>query len=177
AARRQHRDAYADLRAHLADDAFRLLVLDLALAASCAPWDAAEGAEPRGLARFAAVALTRQWRRLLAPGRNLDGLAEARLHEIRIEAKRMRYAAELFAPLFPRRESARLMARLKTVQDLLGHLNDGATARSLMARLGGTGQGFAGGAVHGFVAAAGGAQRPGIEEAWRRLRKAPVFWT
>ncbi len=175
AARRRRAEAYADLRLQLGGEAFCRLLLDLTLAARRAPWDAA-GEGGRHLGHFAQAALARQWRRLLAPGRSLDGLAETRLHDIRLEAKRMRYAAELFAPLFPRRESTRLIGRLKTLQDLLGHLNDGATARGLMARLGPAGQGFAGGAVHGYVAAAGGAQREDIATAWRRLRKAPIFW-
>ncbi len=180
AAERERMSAYARLGAHLGGEAFAALLLELALAGATAPWwregEAESGLVAADIGQFAVIALGKQWRRLLAPGRSLEGLPVNQLHDIRIEAKRMRYAAELFAPLFPRRDTERLIARLKALQDLLGHLNDGAVARGLMDRLGPAGQGFAAGVVHGYAAATGGEQRADIDDAWRKLRKAPAFW-
>ena len=180
AARRRRAEAYVALRGEFADDAFRRLIMALTCAGVARPWTEAAAADhdalDAGLDRFANHALARQWRRLLAPGGDLAGLPEPRLHAIRLEAKRMRYAAELLAPLFPGRDAERLITRLRLLQDQLGHLNDGAVAATLMAELGPAGRGFAGGAVRGLVAGRGDGLRSGIAEAWRKLRKTSPFW-
>jgi CHAD domain-containing protein len=177
AARRRRAEAYGLLRAYLAGEGFRRLRFALAAAAIARPWEGAAGASlDTALPDFAAGSLGRQWRRLMAAGPDLTGLPAARLHEVRIEAKRMRYAAELFAPLFRRDGTGRFIARTTDLQDCLGHLNDGATAAALMAALGPAGGGFAGGAVRGLVAGRGGDLRGEAQEAWRRLRKAGPFW-
>lgn len=49
------------------------------------------------------------------------------LHQIRIAGKRLRYAMELFAPLFDDRYRKELVGAVKAMQDLLGSLNDDHT--------------------------------------------------
>jgi CHAD domain-containing protein len=53
------------------------------------------------------------------------------LHEFRIAAKKFRYALELFQPLYGP-QFAQKLARLKKLQDYLGHLNDLATVRLVL---------------------------------------------
>ena len=173
AARRRRQTAYRALRAHLNGEGFRDLLVLLAAAAHARPWEG--GVAPAVLAvpvaDFGAVALQKRFKRLMAPGADVAGLAEARLHDIRLDAKRMRYAAELFAPLYAGKRCERFIARLAALQDRLGLLNDAAVAARLLAILGRAGDG-AGGAL----AADAGGLRAEIARAWRRLRVVRRFW-
>ncbi len=179
AARHQRATAYRTLREHLASAAFHALMRHIALAALARPWH--PGADPERLhspiGAFATHTLQRQFKRLAAPGDSLDAMPEPRLHDIRIEAKRMRYTAELFAPLFDSKRPPRFIARLADLQECLGHLNDAAVATTLLDRLGPAGRGFGGGVARGLLAARGDLLRPAIARAWRRFRDIRRFWT
>lgn len=59
-------------------------------------------------------------------------LTDEERHRLRIEAKKLRYLAEFFAELFPRRATARYLRRLAAVQASLGELNDLAVTRRLI---------------------------------------------
>jgi CHAD domain-containing protein len=113
---------------------FRALMIDAAAWAETGAWR--EGERAREPARaFAARVLDRRFRKLLKRGRKLDAHGDEARHELRIQAKKLRYAAEGFAPLFPRKKADRFTARLKALQDALGPLNDLATAEPLLAGL------------------------------------------
>jgi inorganic triphosphatase YgiF len=64
----------------------------------------------------------------------LEGSAAER-HRLRIRLKKLRYAAEFFASLFPGRRSQRYLRRLTDLQDVLGRLNDLAAADRLLEAL------------------------------------------
>jgi CHAD domain-containing protein len=69
--------------------------------------------------------------------RSPDGrVPPAKLHEARRSAKRARYAVEVFA-LAAGKPAARLVARLKEVQDLLGIHQDTVVAREVLPSGGG----------------------------------------
>jgi CHAD domain-containing protein len=55
---------------------------------------------------------------------------------VRILAKRLRYALDLFAVALPARATEAYGERLAALQDLLGALNDGEVARAAIATLG-----------------------------------------
>ncbi len=55
-----------------------------------------------------------------------------RLHELRIDAKRLRYALEAFGSLFPEGQIKPLTKKLKTLQDNLGDLQDLAVHQGLV---------------------------------------------
>src|SRR5690606_29460419 len=59
----------------------------------------------------------------------------ARLHELRIACKRLRYATEIFAPCLGREFMAEHHPRLKETQDHLGAMNDAHTARLRVERV------------------------------------------
>jgi len=64
-----------------------------------------------------------------------EGLADAdsgHRHSLRIAAKKLRYGIEFFQALFPRKKSRAYASALSAMQDALGLLNDGATARRLL---------------------------------------------
>lgn len=57
------------------------------------------------------------------------------LHNVRLEAKKMRYTAEFFSGLYKRRRVKPALRRLSRVQDALGSLNDARTGDRLLEEL------------------------------------------
>lgn len=88
---------------------------------------------------FAADALDRLRRRIKRRRSALRGEADEPRHEIRKDAKKLRYAAEFFAALFPRKAEKRkrkaFLPILERLQDDLGALNDMATAPEVLLKL------------------------------------------
>ncbi|MFK0298308.1 CHAD domain-containing protein [Brevundimonas sp. NPDC090276] len=116
--------AYDRVLAAIASPRYALLMLETTA------WIEAAALPDGPLAPFAVEALSRLHRQVEHRARDLAELdAEAR-HHLRIRAKRLRYAAEFFADLFPAaRRRARYLKSLERLQDRLGELNDLAVAR------------------------------------------------
>jgi CHAD domain-containing protein len=57
----------------------------------------------------------------------------AAMHKLRIECKKLRYAAEFFRPLFEGMDT--FISHMKGLQDLLGTMNDVAVTRHLLDEL------------------------------------------
>lgn len=178
---RQRRAAYTALRQSLREAEFRRLGVALAGLAGSTAWQ--HGLEPaqqevlgQPLEAFGAQALRRRLRRLTEAGETIEHLDAAALHIVRLRAKRMRYAAELFAPLYSGKATRRFLRRLAALQDRLGVLNDGAVADGLLGHLGG-GRAHAAGLVRGFLAARAGGSRTKIKRAWERFRRLEPFWS
>ncbi len=183
AAERRRAEHYRTLRTHLDGAGYRKLMIRLAALSRPGSWEEAAGPErhdtlARSLPDFAADVLSKRLKGLLQEGETIDHLEPPVLHEIRLRGKRMRYAAELFGPLFPGKAPRRFIRRLTELQEVIGVLNDGAVAAQLMAELGGTGveRAFAVGVVRGFVAGRGAAHRREIALAWKRFRRTAAFW-
>lgn len=135
--------AYDRAEAALASARARDLLLDLIEWLVTGDWlTAEETAEVRDapLTDFAVRALTRRRRRLKRDGEDLEKATDEARHELRKEAKKLRYAVEFFAALFATgktgRRRARFAAGLEALQDRLGDLNDLATAPELLRELG-----------------------------------------
>ena len=79
---------------------------------------------------FACAVLERQRSRVVDNGREIDRLDSEALHQLRIDCKKLRYAAEFFTPLYgePMKE---FVSHLKGLQDLLGILHDVAVMPEL----------------------------------------------
>ena len=79
-------------------------------------------------------------KRLLKRGKRLDTLDPHHRHRLRIQAKKLRYAAEFFAPAFPGKKSMLrrkdFVTSLQRLQDALGELNDIAVNEKLLKQLG-----------------------------------------
>jgi triphosphatase len=92
----------------------------------------------RPAAELVAPQLADWWQRLQGHGRDLFKLPAAGRHRVRLHVKRLRYASEFAAPLFPGARAARRFDRVaKTLADLqhnLGMLNDMAEAAVLLER-------------------------------------------
>ncbi|MDR3535291.1 MAG: CHAD domain-containing protein [Acetobacteraceae bacterium] len=183
AAERRQKGSHAALTEYLESRSYRSLGIELAWLAGARTWHAAldpmeQEALGRDLAEFAAQVLQRRLKKLRAAGEDIETLDVVALHALRLRAKRMRYAAEILAPLFPGKLTKRFIGRLSVLQARLGTLNDRAVATSLLHELGGPAgrHGYAVGVVVGFVGAGSAVIRPRIIRTWEKfLRQAP-FW-
>lgn len=119
--------ARADLLAALASDRYAELVEDLVHAARH-PQLTPDADAP---ARAALPQVVRgPWKHVRKAVKALGPSPEdAQLHEVRIRAKRARYAAEAVAPVIGK-QARRLAAALAEVQSVLGDLQDAAVAES-----------------------------------------------
>jgi triphosphatase len=136
------------------------------------------------LPRTAARMLDRQVRRVKKRGKIAATREEGDMHRLRIALKKLRYTAEFFAPLYPKRDVARYLKTLRALQTRLGDLNDVAQARSVVGELlrepaGKSDDGamrYAAGTLVGWY----GAQVPGaIKHALKRYKKfkrVTPFW-
>lgn len=151
-----------------------LALLDLAAGlqrAAAAPGEAS-------LADFAARRLARLRRKALALAQAARDMEPARLHALRIGVKRLRYAAEFFAPLYRQRGVRDTLAALTALQDSLGALNDLSRAGPLLAQCLDSDP-----ALREAVALTGGWHGPRHAvlqrltlQGLRRLRKLKPFW-
>lgn len=87
------------------------------------------------LSALAAPALDRVGKQLFKAARFFAALTPERRHEVRILAKRLRYALDLFAVVLPKAETARYIDALSELQDVLGELNDAAVAIDVLPQL------------------------------------------
>ncbi|MGE0254951.1 MAG: CHAD domain-containing protein [Alphaproteobacteria bacterium] len=100
-------------------------------------WTAAspDKALARPVGEHARRVLAKADRRLRRKGDNHRDLSLAELHEVRLAAKKLRYAGETFRALWPRGASRLYLARVEAIQDSLGAVNDAATGEAMLAGL------------------------------------------
>lgn len=87
------------------------------------------------LSQLASRRLARAQRKLIEAGAFFCALAPAERHRVRILAKRLRYALDLFACALPLRATAEYVEALSALQDRLGALNDAAVAVETLPQL------------------------------------------
>jgi len=138
----------------------------------------------RRLPRTAHRMLDRQVARVKKRGRVAKSEEEGDLHRLRIALKKLRYTAEFFAPLYPKKDVTRYLQKLRGLQNHLGDLNDVANVRSVVANLvrekgkkeDDSPMRYAAGAMVGWY----GAQVPGaVKHALKRYKKfkrVTPFW-
>jgi CHAD domain-containing protein len=149
------------------------------------PWTAIDDqpaaalrAEPLG--QFAAEELSRRHRKTLKRGRKHAELDASGLHRLRIQVKKLRYAAEFFSSLYERKAVRGYTAALAGLQELLGTLNDAATVERLCEVLRDDHDEAAFrealGAVRGWAAATAHDHLEQLPQAWKRFRDTKPFW-
>jgi triphosphatase len=139
---------------------------------------AAERADVAGGARgFAAKLLARRHHKFAGLAATLIHAGHEERHAARIAAKRLRYGAEFFAPLFPGKRTRTYLETLAAAQDALGQFNDAVTAAALASELSALAEDAAAGAVRGWVAAQAAALEPNLAKAVRRFNAAKPFWS
>ncbi len=131
--------AYARARQAAGGERLSALLFDVLMWIEVGPWTtaAAAGAElrERALAGYAATALDKARKQVARRGRGFARLDREGRHRLRISAKRLRYAAEVFGQVFPDhpKRRKRFVAKAKSLLDCLGELNDVATAEGILA--------------------------------------------
>jgi inorganic triphosphatase YgiF len=155
-----------------------------AFSGSAGPAAAGEGeASPRldaPVGTFGAFVIDRRDRRVRKRGRAVPEAPPEERHRVRIAAKKLRYAAEFFAALYPAKRVARYVEALEDLQDILGALNDAAVVDRLLAEVAaGGGRSTApgiDGLVRGWVAAAAHHELARFRRAWNEFEDAKRFW-
>ncbi len=185
AAERARRKAYVAARAALHDPRYTAFALELGAWCEGRGWRhaAAVDALDRPLIALADRLLEKRHRRVLKLGRRFETLSDASLHEVRIALKKLRYTAEFFASLYPRKRTKPYVKALRRLQDDLGHLNDVAVAEARLRDLLGAGGSNETGAlatgagtVLGWYAHALTAIRPRIGGDWHAFVETRPFW-
>jgi inorganic triphosphatase YgiF len=191
--------AYRRVAASLQSVRLRHLELDLTRWIEAGPWvtsrtGAAARRRDRPVSKLAVATLTRRRKKLRRTGERLAKLSRKDRHRLRIRAKKLRYAIEFFAALFPGKKRAKrcreTLAALHELQDALGALNDLARREALYAHgalmtapSGGplSGTGVAPKAFTARVSFAAQATRVAqllrqAESAFKRFRTVKPFW-
>lgn len=169
--------AHARARGAAASTRFRLLLLDLHAWIETGDWLAAtpDGGGPAEA--FAISALGARRRKLAKRGRGLMELTDGERHQVRIQAKKLRYAAEAFRPLLKDKAARKLIKKTKALQSALGALNDGATAEALLTSLDLEGPAlYAAGHLAGEVAADHDGRLKAAARAWSAYREVDDPW-
>jgi triphosphatase len=191
-------EAFARACAAVESVCFRRLVLDTACWIEAGDWTR----NPDHLTRLlreqlivgaAADELRRRRKKILKAGAQLDALDPPRRHKMRIQAKKLRYAAEFFGGAFPGKKATRrrkgFVAGLEKLQDALGDLNDIAVHEGLTERIadaqdaggkqreGRTKKAFAAGRLSGREEARIAYVLKDAERAYRGFAKAKPFWS
>ena len=134
-------DAYAAVEASLSSMRARSLMIDAAEWIAIRDWrtQSEEMLHEQSSRDFASGVFDKFWKKVAKGGNNLIGADDETRHKVRIAAKKLRYAAEFFEPLYNNKAEAkrhrRFIEAMKVLQDQLGALNDIATAPDMLAAL------------------------------------------
>lgn len=148
-------------------------------------WVSLRGIEQREIASppatlFAAAILSRAHHRVIKQVKQMDWSSSANLHKLRIRIKKLRYSSELLSPLFKHKESRKFLSKLSSMQDILGTLNDAATAARLAGQINTGKNRPENGEVIAFLKGYAWAQwrftLPAFESAWKKFKNAKTFW-
>ncbi|MFH1602749.1 MAG: CHAD domain-containing protein, partial [Pseudomonadota bacterium] len=180
--RRSARLRRAHLRAAqevVASAAWQGLWLELGRLLADGAWAEGQPALAMPAGGFSAELLQRRAAVLEKRGRHLDRLDAAGRHRLRIAAKKLRYAAEFFEALYPKKHVRPYVHSLAQVQQVLGGLNDASTSLRLLS------EAFAGarlpdplveGMIQGWSAAATHLQLDALGPAWDHWQRQKPFW-
>lgn len=124
---------------------------------------------------YARRRLERRARRLDEAGARLVHATDDQRHAVRIAAKKLRYATEFYAPLFPRRRARAFRERLERLQDVLGEFNDAAVAPRVTASIAGPASPVTA-AIDAWSRARCARLADPIDAAWRRYASGRPFW-
>jgi triphosphatase len=184
-----HRDtAYAAIRTALRSQRFGLCMIELMRWRALhrwrqAPHPSAGAALDKPVRELAPLVLERRDRRIRKEGKRLHDKSAEDKHALRIRIKRLRYAAEFFRQLYPRKSASRYIKHLTALQDSLGHLNDVTTAQAVLATLVAAGAGadrdrlsHAAGFVAGWTAHAVAHGLRRLDRQWSDFLAEEPFW-
>jgi triphosphatase len=123
--------------------------------------------------KFASKTLYKRHRKLLKRGRNLPNLDARPRHRARIAAKKLRYATDFFASLYPKQAIRHYLAALDKLQDDLGWRDNVVVSDGLLKTLASErpettmGSGY----VRGYLASRVAADHDALQKLWNRFRR------
>ncbi|MEI9996173.1 MAG: CHAD domain-containing protein [Rhizomicrobium sp.] len=164
-------EAWDDAQAEVQNPDFAEFLNDVAAAAESAP------SGPKTIGKVGRRALDAHWARARKRGKRVRKTYDQRTHKLRIALKKLRYAAEFFAPLYPPKKTARYIKALKVLLDRMGAANDVHGIADTLARIGsGPDLRFAAGAVAGWHAGREKRLTKKAMQGWKDFRKRKPFW-
>lgn len=127
---------------------------------------------------FARRSLNQRWRQVNRLARNWQALDQEQRHDLRKRAKKLRYTAEFFSPLYKPKRVARYLKRLQALQEILGEMNDSVAAQALLAQFVSSNAelGRASGLVAGWLAHGAQQSETRLARTLKRLGNTVVFW-
>ena len=87
------------------------------------------------IGQFAEKRLDAIWRKVKRKGSNLADIQEKQLHRLRIDIKKLRYAVEFLAALYPKKDVRKFTSPLERMQGRLGLMHDDMIGRQIVADL------------------------------------------
>lgn len=134
----------------------------------------------RNAPKLAGRLLTKRAHKVLRRGARAARLTADEQHALRIDVKKLRYLAELFADLSDHAASAAYLKRLAALQTVLGGLNDLAVAGRLVLRVEADPRAppsrLAFDAWRRYAAVQDARLRRQLRKRWREFKKSPPFW-
>jgi inorganic triphosphatase YgiF len=185
AVEQQRTSSYAALQAVLADPRCSRVLLSLGHWVERRGWrneidSDALAVLSQPMPTLADKILVRLHRKALKRGAHFRQLDIDAQHNLRIDLKKLRYAAEFFLPLYATHAPAkRYVARLARLQNSLGRARDIASTRTLLDAIRQDDQpalNLAIGAMTGWRARDQIAVVKTLRKRWRRFKATPVFW-
>jgi triphosphatase len=138
ASERRRTACYEILRGATRTRELQRLLLRFAIWMNGEYWHQADWLKPGAVPtvqEFAGRSLRKLAKRFDRSVRQLNTFDAARLHLLRIVAKKLRYSAESFAGLYGRKNPESFLAALSQMQEVLGQVNDVAVAHRLLDEL------------------------------------------
>ena len=185
AVERQRKSSYCALQAVLADPRCSRFLLSLGHWVERRGWrneinSHALAVLSQPMPTLADKILARLHRKTLKRGAHFRQLDTNAQHDLRIDLKKLRYAAEFFLPLYATHAPAkRYVARLARLQNSLGRARDIASSRALLDAIRQDDQAalhLAIGTVTGWQARDQIAVAKTLRKRWRRFKATPAFW-
>jgi triphosphatase len=134
----------------------------------------------QSIVKHARKALRKAWKKASTYGSELDRASPERRHELRKALKKLRYMAEFFTPLFDKSQTAKFVKRLKTMQHVLGYLNDVRMAPRLEAVRERHHGDMEAAKVAAYIIGRHDAEAQHVwsqaDKAWKALAASPRFW-
>ncbi|MCB9948283.1 MAG: CYTH and CHAD domain-containing protein [Rhodospirillaceae bacterium] len=191
-AEEKRREGYRTAAAAIGDPRYTRFALRFAEWVEDAGWRHAPpdgaAAQPawldRPMADLAATILRDRHRKALKAGRKFTELSPQARHRLRIQLKKLRYAADFFRDLYKSKRVRGYMTALSRLQDALGQLNDVSVARGLLVDLAHApgepdaqvARAFAAGEVLGWHQRLAAESTEELAQDWQDFKETPPFW-
>lgn len=135
-------------------------------------------------AKLAGRLLTKRHKAVLKLGRDFKKLSAQERHQLRIALKKLRYTAEFFRSLYPKKREKTYFHALAQLQNSLGHMNDIVVADHLLKRLSAARDNMrvsdrlssAAGIVAGWYMQSASSSEHQAEANWREFCHCDAFW-